>query len=82
MTEEYIGGKPPPEDGQVLTGKYTPSPKIAAAMVGMIQAIEEDVRKQCPHITHDEIIIQIVGSVIVTFGQSITGKLHPDESTH
>ena len=85
MAEKYKTSKtvPKPEDmeeGTVLTGKYTPNSEIAAQMVGMAQVIEEDVREQNPHIKNNEVIIQIVGSVVVTFGQSITGEAKPDES--
>jgi hypothetical protein len=69
------------ETTQVMTAKYTPTPKLAASMVGLAQAMEEDVRKQTG-ITNDDVIIQIVGSVIVSFGQSITGEGQTSESTH
>jgi hypothetical protein len=69
------------ETTQIMTAKYTPTPELAASMVGLAQAIEEDVRKQT-EITSDDVIIQIVGSIIVSFGQSITGEGQTSESTH
>jgi uncharacterized membrane protein len=78
MAEKYNTPKTPTpgkEESQVLTAKYTPIPEIAAGMIGMAQVIEQDARKQTG-ITNDEIMKQLVGSVFITFGQSITGELY------